>query len=116
MTRALASLNCTAVRWVSAEPQPGLIEVELVDAAGRIWTFVDKTTIFGGGSDLFPDRIYLAAVTVRCTQLGKGITGLRISTEHPDYVETVDGTTEFEVRPEQVVSLTDAADSDSHSR
>jgi hypothetical protein len=53
---------------------------------------------------------------VRCTQLGKGITGLRISTEHPDYVEIVDGTTEFEVRPEQVVSLTDAADSDSHSR
>lgn len=36
----------TRVRYVSDDPQPGIVEVDFVDAAGAQWTVVDKTAIF----------------------------------------------------------------------
>jgi hypothetical protein len=30
------------VRWVADEPQPGLVEAQLTDSDGRIWSFIDK--------------------------------------------------------------------------
>lgn len=32
-------------RWVSDEPQPGIIECELVDAHGRAWRFTEKDIV-----------------------------------------------------------------------
>ena len=33
------------VKYVSDEPQPGVVECRLIDANGVTWTFVEKTAI-----------------------------------------------------------------------
>jgi len=42
----VASIACQIVRWVSDEPFPGLVEAQLVDAAGEQHVIVDKVPIF----------------------------------------------------------------------
>lgn len=91
----------TATRWVADEPMPGLVEVTLNDAWGRVWKFIDKAPIFDEHDVLAPDAIYPIEFDVACTVLGfHSIGGQRvakISTADPGGVETVEGTYLFDV-------------------
>lgn len=58
-------LPAVAVYWLSDDPQPGIVLVELVDAHGRPHQLVDKTASFGG--DLLPKSVYPCPTTVQCT-------------------------------------------------
>ena len=60
-------LPATAVCWLTDEPQPGLILVELTDARGRPYQLVGKVSYFDDGSDLTPDATYPRPVVVACT-------------------------------------------------
>jgi hypothetical protein len=40
-----AFVRTTVVRWVDDEPFPGLVKVELTDATGHRWTFIDKPPV-----------------------------------------------------------------------
>src|SRR5262249_38914966 len=42
----------TASRWVNDEPMPGIVEVLLGDANGRVWRFHERAAIFAD-ADLF---------------------------------------------------------------
>jgi hypothetical protein len=83
-------LRATALRWISDEPQPGWVEVELVDADGRRWLVHDKPPIVAEPPNGFlptssypmptlipchvvsrqssPDGRYLVTVVLRDTQ------------------------------------------------
>src|SRR5882757_5008577 len=42
---AMVGMKVTILRYISDEPQPGIVECELEDAYGRSWSFIDKTAI-----------------------------------------------------------------------
>lgn len=60
-------LAATAVCWLTDEPQPGLILVELTDVRGRSHQLVGKVAYFDNGDDLTPDAAYPRPALVRCT-------------------------------------------------
>lgn len=87
---------------------PGIVECELVDASGRIHTFVEKGPVV---SDQWPgpDDSYPMSGEIRCEILEQwhspdGRDLLRVTTEQPDSVETKDGVAEFVVLSSQVIS------------
>lgn len=58
-------LPATAVSWLTDEPQPGLVLVELADAYGRPHQLVAKSAYFGG--DLLPTSTYPCPTSIECT-------------------------------------------------
>jgi hypothetical protein len=100
-------LRVQIVRYVD-DHFPGFVECELVDASGRIHTFVEKGPVV---SDRWPgpDDSYPMSGEIRCEILEQwncpdGRDLLRVTTEQPDSVETKDGVAEFVVLSSQVIS------------
>ena len=99
-------VEARATRWVSDEPFPGLVELELIDANGRTWTFIDKAPIFNAAGHLTPDARYPLDIKLACTVIAEPSPGehshLLISTAEPWGVESVDGESEFLVHHDQL--------------
>lgn len=94
-------------RWFSTEPLPGLVEVDLVDASGKRWTFVDKAALFGPEA-LMADTGYPRDCVIACIELGRRIDThgrevVRISTDKPWGVETAEAVSVFEVDSSQLL-------------
>lgn len=60
-------LPATAVCWLTDDPQPGLVLVELTDARGRHHQLVGKVAHFDDGTDLTPTASYPRPTLVACT-------------------------------------------------
>lgn len=60
----MTGVRMTIVRYVSDDPQPGLVEVRLVDAHGRAWLFHEKTAVVSA-EPLWADSAYPREVIVR---------------------------------------------------
>jgi hypothetical protein len=102
MTGGWALLHCEAVAIVD-EHHPRWLRVRLLDAAGRPWFFVDKEPVFSSSSAPIREPDLPAPVVIRCEVLGVSAAGIvMVSTARPDSAEAEDGTTMFEVRPDQV--------------
>lgn len=88
------------------EPQPGLVEAQLTDSDGRLWSFIDKEPIF------CPERVgrqarFPVAGAIRCQVIGREILRdgpevISIDTGSPDGIDS-DGITIFRV-PASAVS------------
>lgn len=94
----MTAVDVQIVRWVSDDPQPGIVEALLIDAEGRTWSFVDKTAVFS--ASLNSPKDLPCAGGIRCTVIERltkpdGAQVAVISTS----VDGVDsnGTTEFRV-------------------
>jgi hypothetical protein len=93
-------------RWVSDEPQPGIIECQLVDASGRVWTFTEKDIVTEDRDEAVV--AYPRPCEIPCKELGRarcpdGREMVRIKLESWfGYEEEARG--EFEVYAEQLVS------------
>jgi hypothetical protein len=108
MAQRIIGVRVAITRYVSDEPQPGLVECELADVHGRCWTFVEKTAIVSAES-LDSRTPYPQPGTIACEILSRrqddaGREIVRIDTERPWGVESVDGRAQFEVGAEQLVS------------
>jgi hypothetical protein len=93
----------TIVRYISDEPQPGIVECQLEDAYGRQWLFVEKTAIVSP-EDLDAQTTYPQPGVVDCeiVQRSRDAAGrevVRINTG----IETTEGVTQFDVLPESLV-------------
>jgi hypothetical protein len=55
-----------AVRWVSDDPQPGIVECRLVDADGVTHVLVDKSAIFDADDRLRSDAKYPIDLKLEC--------------------------------------------------
>jgi hypothetical protein len=53
----VAGVACQVVRWVADEPRPGLVEAQLTDSDGRVWSFTDKEPTAGRLSPLIPEAL-----------------------------------------------------------
>ena len=100
-------LRVQIIRYVE-DYFPGIVECELVDAAGRLHTFVEKGPVV---SDEWPgpEDSYPKGGVIRCEILEQwydqdGRDLVRVTTEQPDHVETKEGIKEFIVLSSQVVS------------
>ena len=103
----MLAIKVSIVRYISHEPQPGIVESQLEDAHGRRWSFVDKTAIFSAemldDQSKYPQPGVIACESVERHSDSAGREIIRVSTERPWFIESVDGATQFDVLPEQLV-------------
>ena len=102
----MTAVRCQIVRWISDDPQPGLVEARLIDADGRVWAFVDKQAMFSK-SILAPSTTFPVPGMIRCLVSGLDPEANRdqvvtITTARPDGLES-DGTTTFFVNVSALV-------------
>lgn len=95
------NVRIRAIRWVSDDPQPGLVECRLVDADGVEHVLIDKCAVFDGENRLRPDASYPIELTFPCRVLGEGDDDLVI--ELAWHVESEEGETTFRVRRDLIV-------------
>ena len=102
-------IKVNIIRYISDEPQPGMVECKLEDAHGRQWSFVEKTAIVSAqyldADTPYPQRGVIAAEIVGRSVNAEGRETIRVDTERPWHVESVDGVTQFEVLAESLVEL-----------
>lgn len=103
----MIGVRVAITRYVSDEPQPGIVECEFADAHGRRWVFVEKTAIVSA-ADLDARTSYPQPGIIACRVVGRRVddTGqeiVKVDTERPWGVEAVDGTVQFEVLPTWLV-------------
>ena len=108
MLYGMAAVGCEIVRWVSDEPQPGIVEVQLTDAYGRCWSFLDKVAIFDADGSAGADSVYPVASVIACEVLGTSVADdgreiVSITTLRSWGVESTDGQSEFHVAADQLI-------------
>src|SRR5688500_18444538 len=106
----MTRVRCQAVRWVSDEPQPGWVEVQLTDADGVVWSLFDKPPVFDAHDLLTPDAAYPLEGEMDCESLSRAADAsgrelVTISTQRPWGVETETGRDLFRVAPHQLVGV-----------
>ena len=99
---AMTGMKVSIVRYISDDPQPGIVECQFEDAYGRRWSFVEKTLVVSA------ERLDAHSVYPR-----PGVTACNIVQRFPDAagrelirinaVESVEGVTQFDVLPETLV-------------
>lgn len=97
--RQVAVVGCQVVRWVADEPQPGLVEAQLTDSDGRLWSFIDKVPVFlseGGRPARFPATAAIRCQIIQREILPGGREVIVIDTASPDGVDS-NGVTTFRV-------------------
>ena len=88
----MPQVRCQIVRWVADDPQPGLVEAQIIDVDGHVWGFVDKTAIFSA-EVLFPTSSYPVRGVIRCEIVSRSGEVVTIDTGRPDGVESAGQTT-----------------------
>jgi hypothetical protein len=94
-------IEVSIVRWVDDEPQPGIVEFEFSDRFGRQWRFHEKQAYVLDSSQ-GADSVYPQPGTLRCKLLSQGEDRdgraiAEIDTSQPLGVESLDGTSRFQV-------------------
>lgn len=105
----MLGIKVTVIRYVSDDPQPGIVECELVDVQGRRWQFIEKTAVVSAdpldARATYPRPGVVAGELIKRSRDATGREVIRVDTERPWGVESVDGVTLFDVRPECLVQL-----------
>lgn len=101
-----AAVKVTILRWVSDDPQPGVVECELVDVHGRHWLFLLKSAIVSA-EDLTSRSAYPRPASLDCTIVRRscdaaGRPVVTIDTSAPLDEESIDGQSQFEVAPDSL--------------
>lgn len=105
----MLGIKVTIARYVSDEPQPGIVELHLDDAYGRRWSFIEKTAIVSSKlldiHSPYPQQGVVACEILHRSLDTSGREIVRVTTERPWFVESVDGMTQFDVLPESLVEF-----------
>jgi|SRR5450631_1847617 hypothetical protein len=105
----MLGIKVTIVRYISDEPQPGIVECQLEDAHGHQWSFVEKTAIVST-QNLDAQATYPQEGVIACEMLQRSLDGarrevIRVDTERPWHIESVEGETKFDVLPESLIDF-----------
>jgi len=95
------------VRFVD-DYQPGIVECQLVDAHGRVWSFIEKIPVVTT-EDIWRKSEYPRPAVIACKIVGTlrddaGRKFTRIDTDQPWGIESVEGQTRFDVLPDSIVT------------
>jgi hypothetical protein len=104
----MQAVKVTIRRFVDAA-FPGWVECGLVDAWGRVWTFVEKVPVVTS-EDLDASNDYPQPAVIACQILARrhdsrGREVVTIDTQTPWHVEATTGEVRFDVLPEQLAEL-----------
>lgn len=93
-------------RFVSEDPQPGIVEVQFVDARERTWTILDKTLAVSK-TNLSSTSHYPIPCDVACVEVGResdamGREIVRVDLDHPWHISSVEGESQFFVFADQL--------------
>src|SRR5215467_6732450 len=103
----MLGVKVTILRYISDDPQPGIVECQLEDANGRRWSFVEKTAIVSAerldAQSTYPQVGVIAGEVIRHSHNADGREAIEIDTERPWGIESVEGATRFEILPESLV-------------
>jgi len=102
----MKAITVSIVRWVDDEPQPGIVECNLVDRFGKRWTFIEKSAVVSTAT-LDANSSYPQAAMIGCRIVTTGLDDngrefALVDTELPRGIEADDGTTRFEVFTDQL--------------
>ncbi len=101
----MPGIKVQITRFVDAG-QPGFVECQFVDAHNQTWTFIEKLPIVTT-VDLWSDSPYPQPGVIDCEVVKrfKDAVGeiVAVTTEKPWHVESIDGETQFEIRPELLI-------------
>ncbi len=105
----MLGIEVTIVRYINDEPQPGIVECQFEDAHGHQWSFVEKTA-YVSVRDLDAQSTYPQEGVLACEMLQRGLDGagrevIRVDTERPSHIESVEGETKFDVLPESLIEF-----------
>jgi hypothetical protein len=111
----MVTIRVSITRWISDNSQPGLIECQLVDAHGRCWSFIDKVAIVCAdhlnSESQYPQPGAIAAEVIGRVRDATGHALIRIDTDRPWGIQSVEGEHQFEVSEEALVDGTGDGDS-----
>ena len=97
----MVGVKVKIIRYISDDPQPGIVECEFLDAHGRRWSVIEKTAIVStedlDANTSYPTQGVIACEIVRRATDEKRREIVTINTERPWSVESVEGMTQFEV-------------------
>jgi hypothetical protein len=107
MSEIMVGIKVSITRYLGDDPQPGIVECEFTDVHGRVVRCIDKTPIVSK-EDLDADSSYPRPGVIGCEVTGRrrdesGGDIILVDTTRPWSVESVDGVTQFEVRPASLV-------------
>lgn len=98
----MMGMKVSIVRYISDDPQPGIVECQFQDAYGRRWSFIEKTAVVSAeeldAHSVYPQPGVTACKIVQRFPDAAGRDVIRINT-----VESVEGVTQFDVLPESLV-------------
>ena len=98
----MTGIKVSIVRYISDDPQPGIVECQFQDAYGRRWSFVEKTLVVSleqlDAHSIFPQPGVTDCKIVQRFPDAAGRDVIRVNT-----VESVEGVTQFDILPELLV-------------
>jgi len=98
----MTGMKVSIVRYISDDPQPGIVECQFQDAYGRRWSFIEKTLVVSmeqlDAHSVYPQRGVTACKIVQRFPDATGREVIRVNT-----VESVEGVTQFDVLPGSLV-------------
>jgi hypothetical protein len=101
-------IRAIVTRWVD-DHQPGFVECRFADRFGREWILVEKLPVVTDenlwSNSQFPRPAFIACEIISRGQDESGNETVEISTEKPWAIETIDGTTSFQVLAGQLTQV-----------
>ena len=105
----MIGLSVLITKYISADPQPGIVECRLFDVYGSELVFQDKTAVFSSlnldvSSD-YPQPGVIACEIIKQWQDVNGREIVSVNTERPWGVETLTGVSRFDVLRSQIIEI-----------
>ncbi|WP_276371744.1 hypothetical protein [Chryseolinea sp. H1M3-3] len=105
----MIGIKVTITKYISDEPQPGMVEGKFKDAWANEFIMVAKTAILSseslGHDSKYPRDGFIACEIVEKWTDEKGRRLVRIDLDSPWGVETIDGLTKFDLEESALIHL-----------
>ena len=105
----MIGISVLITKYISDDPQPGIVECQLFDAYGNEWVFQDKTAVFSSlnldVSSEYPQPGVIACEIIKQWQDVNGREIVSVNTERPWGVETLTGVSRFDVLRSQIIEI-----------
>lgn len=103
------AINAMIVRYISNDPQPGIVECRFTDAWGREWAFIDKTAIFSfddiDATSKYPRSCVIACKIIKRWNDADAREVITVDTVLPWGIEATTGESRFDVLLSQLIKL-----------
>jgi len=98
----MTGMKVSIVRYISDNPQPGIVECQFEDAYGHRWSFVEKTLVVSA-EQLDEHTAYPQPGETACNIVQRFADATGRQLIRVNALESLEGVTQFDVLPEILV-------------